>query len=78
MWKMDSVVTDVGWGAGGGLYSSHSFHSFLFICFRDPLSPKAHYFPSSHPYASTFKSTHSSVSELILLPLLYIADFLSS
>ena len=70
--KMDSVVTDVGWGAGGGLYSSISF---LFICFRDPLSPKAHCFPSSHPYASTFQSTHSSVSELILLPLLYIADF---
>ena len=49
--------------------------SFLFICFRDPLSPKAHCFPSSHPYASTFQSTHSSVSELISLLLFYIADF---
>ena len=26
--KMDSAVTDVGWGVGGGLYSSLSF---LFI-----------------------------------------------
>ena len=69
---MDSVITDVGWGDGSGLYSSISF---LFICFRDPLSPKAHYFPSSHLYASTFQSTHSSVSELILLLLLYVADF---
>ena len=30
MWKMDSVVTDVGWGAGGGLYSSLSFYYHLF------------------------------------------------
>ena len=30
MWKMDSVVTDVGWGAGGGLYSSLSFYYYLF------------------------------------------------
>ena len=29
---MDSVVTDVEWGTGGGLYSNLSF---LFICFRD-------------------------------------------
>ena len=35
VWKMDSVITDVGWRAGSGLYSSISF---LFICFRDPLS----------------------------------------
>ena len=69
---MDSVITDVGRRAGGGLYSSLSF---LFICFSDPLSPKAHYFPSEHPYASTLKSTHSSVSELILLLLFIIADF---
>ena len=50
------------------------FPFFSFVL-RDPLSPKAHYFPSSHPYASTFQSAHSSVSELILLLLLYIADF---
>ena len=30
--KMDSVVTDVEWGTGGGLYSNLSF---LSICFRD-------------------------------------------
>ena len=30
VWKMDSVVTDVGWGAGGGLYSSLSFYYHLF------------------------------------------------
>ena len=58
VWKMDSVITNVGWGTRGGLYSSLFF---LFICFRDPLSPKAHYFPSSHLYASTFHSTHSLV-----------------
>ena len=30
VWKMDSFVTDVGWGAGGGLYSSLSFYYHLF------------------------------------------------
>ena len=35
VWKMDSVITDVGWGDGGGLYSSLSF---FIICFHDPLS----------------------------------------
>ena len=39
---------------------------YIIICFRDPLSPKAHCFPSSHP---------TQFSELILLLLLYIADF---
>ena len=49
--KVDSVVIDVGWGAGSGLYSSLSF---LFICFGDPLSPKAHCLPSWPPCASSF------------------------
>ena len=35
VWKMDSVITDVGLGAGGGLYSCLFLKKF---CFHDPLS----------------------------------------
>ena len=69
---MDSVVKDVGWGAGGGLYSSPSF---LFICFRDLYLRKPTVFLlrslarlASNPQIVRF-------SELIFLLLLHIADF---
>ena len=68
---MDSVVTDVGWGAGGGLYSSLYF---IFICFRDLYLRKPTVFLrplarlASNPQIVRF-------SELIFLLLLHIADF---
>ena len=66
-----SVVTDIKWEAGGELYSSPPF---LFICFRDPLSPKAQYFPSLPLARLASNPPIARFSELILL-LLHIADF---
>ena len=63
-WWWIALWRDVEWAAGGGLYSSLSF---LFICFRDPLSPKAHCLPSSLSCASSFQSTYSSVFWVDLL-----------
>ena len=68
---MDSIVTDVGWGAGGGLYSSLSF----LFCFRDFYLQKPTVFLlrplarlASNPQIVRF-------TELIFLLLLHIADF---
>ena len=31
--KVDSAVTDVGWGVGGGLHSNLSFPIYYYFCF---------------------------------------------
>ena len=71
--KVDSAVTDVGWGAGGGLYSSLSF---LFVCFRDLRLRKPSVFFLRPLARLASNSPIARFSELIFLILLHIADFL--